>query len=719
MEFPAQSPNTGPGHGDVGLRAEKELLEVKVADLEAELSHLGKSAMRYHRKAKDYRRQCKLLSSEFYAQKSELTRELDHARAQLHLTKNESDLLRAQLDAANVSQTDGKSAWKSIHSSAQEIRSSITLLTDQFDSQRSEIAKLSFERNKMGVLIQNLHFALCAYESITAEMATENKRLKARDHEQSFEALPLSHLEITNPFTGELGEKVRMALLCSQFSFDQKIQFVFSEASKLIHALEVEISDFKSKQRAAEVKTKKTAEVTSFLIGSLKALAFNESDIAAIPFTSPDSAFQHFLAQHALDFDSVRYSLDSQLIPLDRFVVNHSENAVSVVESICAVSDEASSFLQALFLVNLQLGRQVNSLIQSAETQAALQETVSALGLQSLSDVPGALRGIASNCEKLRERYEKSHSSVRQLQSALQKREMRIQKLERDLSSRVEKESELVQTITDLKQRIKSLEREAGQSARDLSNLSMQYNGVIETEVPQLKAALDKARSELIRVKRGQTEASDASAHEIENLSHVARSSSAQLESLQESYRDLLLKYRRMKSSHRRHVEDIHQRHADSLEQQQESFRALQDSLEKANNELREKVVQLTALTKRLTKSLSESERHNRVLDDELATVTSSRQTLEIRVNAAEAQIEHTRQVLQAQSTARLLALETKLVEAHNAEKSRLATETERVLSIIAGELGPVYGFRGLELDPESCRVFLRRVKADLERLRA
>jgi chromosome segregation ATPase len=160
----------------------------------------------------------------------------------------------------------------------------------------------------------------------------------------------------------------------------------------------------------------------------------------------------------------------------------------------------------------------------------------------------------------------------------------------------------------------------------------------------------------------------------------------------------------------------LHQNHVHELKEQRESAREAHQTLEKENADLKQTIAQLNALTKGLTDSLSESERRNQILSDDVANVTASRHALERKVNSLEGQFEQTRQAMHAQTTAQILAVEARLTQAHNTERARLLAENQTILGLISDELGSLYGLRDLELDSQSCRAFIQKVKTDLSK---
>jgi chromosome segregation ATPase len=145
--------------------------------------------------------------------------------------------------------------------------------------------------------------------------------------------------------------------------------------------------------------------------------------------------------------------------------------------------------------------------------------------------------------------------------------------------------------------------------------------------------------------------------------------------------------------------------------------REYETAVKEARREFKKTVKSLQQEITECRTSLEVSETKNQALIEQISRLTTANQGLEMRISATEDKLMTMKQSLQAEETARILALETEMCHSRNDERAKLLAQTKAVLALIADELAPFYGMSGLELDLQSCRELLKRVKLDLRRV--
>ena len=128
------------------------------------------------------------------------------------------------------------------------------------------------------------------------------------------------------------------------------------------------------------------------------------------------------------------------------------------------------------------------------------------------------------------------------------------------------------------------------------------------------------------------------------------------------------------------------------------------------------KIDQLNALAKRLSASLSESEKRNRELCNDNSRLKIAVQSLQMKVASDEDKMKQEIQASEARAMAQILATETKLHESHNTEKAKIIGQKQSLIGFVADELGTFYGIHSSELDDEGFKELIMKVKSDLKK---
>lgn len=623
----------------------------------------------------------------------------------------ENKMLKLQLEAAHVSHLEARTAWTSINNDANRLTSVIDIFEERLEAQKEEIKTFSNEKQLLIGIIQKLHNSYDMFENQIEKLQEENKKLKQQHIKQTEEYVDISKISI--PFSGDLSTSCNKIKASTQFTAANRMQMIFNEINKFLSVSKPNKVHYDEKER----NNQEIGEICLAFVHELKNLVLNEQKLNNIAFTNADQSFQYFMESHALQIEKIENFVIPHSISSTIFGPENQENRSKIINKVLNSDLETGTFITALFLINYHLNQQLHRTMNAATKIQNLNEVAQTLGCNDVYQIPKRLEHIQHKIQKLEE-YSKK------LKSALKNSKQESLNLSNTSSEIQDQVNSLTEENTSLKNQLQIVSNELLIKKNDQKSITVMQstiNSYNET-ISRLKQALadkGKENSDLVQENIQLKKSLDFETQRMNyQVSKQVQSMAQQLEVIQSSYQRLRLKQEKSKHNYKKKLEKIKRFYNQEIQNKDATFQQAKSSFESIITELRSKGNQVQALSKRLTDNLSESEQKKQILIEENSHLKMETQTLEAQLRTLKNKLEKEKQILETQSMAKVIAVETKHHDTITEMKAEMAKEKQKFIEYVVKEIGQFYDFNTTDIDELSFNRLIFRVKTDIQQLR-
>ncbi|OHS95354.1 hypothetical protein TRFO_38516 [Tritrichomonas foetus] len=646
--------------------------------------------------------------------------ENDRIKTHINSLKEDNHMLQLQLEAGHASHVESETAWTSIKSQNNQLLMANDSLQKQIESQRNEISKYAKERQSIVVLVRNLHDALCQSEVNYSKLLDENQELKksCKKSNKLFESDNLDFNALTFPYKDlNFASKLITLSRSTQYSGLQKVQTIINETAKEIDGknselteITNELNEIKSEFSKKEENLKKTNDMYSIIFNELKQVELSAHNFEGRLFCDMDHAFRDFMAKHTLDFDFVKRNSN---IAYELFSEEIRSQLLSQFNGL------SEQLIIAFFIINAELKKQLANANKSLMKADSLRNSLDIFSCKSPEDLPKKIDAVVHKLGKLQ-------TLKKQLVKALDDTKGKLKNAEKENEKLNEQLNSTKSSNNKLKNKIRNLSAELQTTKNDFSNPQnhnpnqFHQNSPINSEDEAKKEAILLLKTQLLQkdgqIQRLTTTLETLKAENSRNA-ELANGFRQKLELLQHSYQQIKMQQMNDHEKAKKKLKSFQKDREIELNEMNDRIEELTRTLSSNSLENHRKIEQLNALAKKLSISLAESERRGRDLCTDNSRLKIAVQTLQMKIISDQDRMKQERQATEAKAVAQILAVETKMHESHSTEKAKIVGQKQSLIEFVADELGTIYGIDSNDLDDETFKELILRVKIDLRKL--
>ena len=654
-------------------------------------------------------------SSNLQKQASALKIEGDRLRAQLNSLREDNQMLQLQLEAGHASHVESETAWTSLKAQNGQLHLANTSLLKQIENQRNELAKYSKERQSIVILVKNLHNALCLSEANYSKLLDENNELKKRKPTKLFENDTIDFNSVTfNYDDPNLTQLFTQIIRSPQPTPVQKVQAIVNETSKALNAkneeldkLENELKKLKEQNEKDNENWKKSNEMYTMIFNELKQVEISAHSFDGRLFCDMDQAFLSFMAKYALDFDFIR---KNSPISYELFSEETRAQILSKYDGI------TQKLFAAVFIINAELKRQLATAKRALLKQESFTELMKMLNCNTPEELPNIFTKFFKKIEKLQ-------NAKKSLSKTIKEARVNSKKAEEEIEVLCSQVDNLKSANSKLKTKLQTLIAQwngKSSSYSKVSSTSLSGSEIINhSQEEKYKEEIDNLNSLLhqrdSQIQQLMTSNEALNNENSKNLDTIAKLNN-KLDTIQQAYQQLKMQQLSDQEKSKRKIRNLRNEYDRELAESNNRFEEIQRSMASSTSDCHRKIDQLNALAKRLSTSLSESEKRNRELCNDNSRLKIAVQSLQMKVASDEDKMKQEIQASEARAMAQILATETKLHESHNTEKAKIIGQKQSLIGFVADELGTFYGIHSSELDDEGFKELIMKVKSDLKK---
>ncbi|EAY08900.1 hypothetical protein TVAG_464480 [Trichomonas vaginalis G3] len=717
----------------VKLQQEIDSLNQTISDLEGKLK-LSIASIKKISKEKDRIRD-KLNTSKNRVAELEknvacLNLEKDSHFATQNSTNLELESLKMQLQAAEVSHTQGAAAFEAQRQETERFKKSLSLLEPLVADLRTQVSQLTDEKNKLALCLQKQDKAMKDLEDHLAESNNKNENLekklkKRQEKDQNFaDTLTSISSVISNNLIPLFQEPLRSKLVAvlngTPGSPLQKCAAVFSELSnqfeKAGEPAKEKVAEFERKMKEADERKSLYDTILSISEGAIEAFSYVLSSAKRDDETAAKCNQQlnrnkeviEFAAKSIQNIENVVRGndlLDTQFASMSFLVGGSFEDRRVALQDIAVKGWDSRMTFDLLclqLLVNQTQEKEIQALRMSFEN---LQNEMS-----RMTDVSGVndVENVADYIEKLKAKYRKARQMNKQLSQYLGDIESREESIEQR-ENLVEACEELKVQLSEFDQKVKNLQLKIDESEKEIAK----KDSKISSLESQLSNSHVSSTEEIANLRKENADLE----HEIDDKNATIRSLTVQLSQLkndteiqintakkasedsQSSSQQKQEKLQQMIVSLKDKKKQVEKCLTQKLHGQQKQQQGEIDKLVACQNELKQKLAETVAamrqqsdenanLSKKLAENLANSEEKNKSMMNDITKLTMMKKSLEVQIQSQMDQHKRELQLVNSQFAFKELEKETQHQEEIATLNAKYSSEKNSFIEKVLGELG-------------------------------
>ena len=677
--------------------------------------------------------------------------EQDSNYAQQNNNNMELESLRMQLQAAEVSHTQGAAAFEAQRQETEKLKKSLDLIEQTVKDLRNEIDSLNTEKTKLLDIVKKQNLLINELEKTAkdSKQAADDLRKKLKlqtdkmnDPYENPQLVSTIQQNFIPLFNEPLRSKLTSLLASTPGHPLQKANSVFRAVADAYIA-----SGQPAKEKEEELK-KAVAEFNSKKDAIDSILSLAEATIQSLSFIartlkSDNEAMQCEPGRNKEMLDCATKSLqklegalssndllDPQFVSMTFLTGGSFEDRRAALQEVATLGWN-SRITFDLFCLQLLINSVQEKELQQMRASydsiyADIEQIKDATGCEDISLFSEYISQLASKMLHMKSVNKKLNAYIKSLES----REDEI-KAQEDLVSAYE---ELQQQVCEMEQQIKHLQSEIKKSQTLLRQREMKIQQLEETnarnetvsteEMQRLRAEITDYEHEIdekniqirnlnlqLQQSKSETEIQLRSAKK--QADEVNASNIAKIEKYQ-------LMYQQVKEKKKASEKALIQKYNDAQKTQQNEMtklvqcqNELKEKLADTIQQLRQQSDEKNALAKKLTENLNVSEERNKQMTAEITKLSMAKKSLEVQVQSLTDQLKREVQLISSQNAFKEISIETRHQEEIASLKSKFNAEKNNLLLRILEEFDAIDILTDTDIDEESALDALHKVSDD------
>ena len=637
--------------------------------------------------------------------------------------RQEIEDLKLELESATASNSDLVKANQTLRSESHRVMSAFSALEEQIKAQSGEIVECHKERHIITEMLRKMYAHICASESLNGKLQAEldevivkmkGKMMSKDEHGQA----DLSSIEM--PFSGALGSQCRQIMNMTQFTAAQRIQRILNIIASQLAQVE-RLATEKDERIAALSKSLETQNANSeksegtlkALLRELKNLAVTEANIDRHAFCDADQGFLQFVAEKCV---SGSEGTGSASIPSDFFALDDINRRKAVIERQIGRESDAFALFTAQFLANTILRKQLQKALSGLAKKEELNVILSKLQCSDFHEILGYVEHLQGEITQL----QRENRSLAKLCKNMKKSEpVHDENVIVQMQSIQTRNDELQNEIRILELRNQAL----NQKIQEIQTEPTKEPTMPRTDprVPELECLVLNKDHEIESLKQASERAQMENKRVIEKLtikySRREQLLLSEIESLKARITGFEVKIAKNAKRHRKEIKEITRKNELQRDEITAEYQQAKLSYDEAMQRMEEKMASTRELSQKLLKTVSDKERANQKLSEEIAKLRLSLKSMDMKLTKTQEESQKERQVLQGQISATKLSCQSQLQDYDRLMKKEAEARVKVLYDDTLRCLGEFYRIDTFTMDDESFRYLLSLVKRDLSRL--
>ena len=606
---------------------------------------------------------------------------------------SECDKLKTKLEKTK------KKARQVVHHQSNKIQSDneeiVSRLHKQIDDLNTKLQELIHDKEFAETTINDTQRQLVQKDAEIEDLKKLLQEANECKHKQNlFQEIPF---DFQNPFKGDLSQKFEKIKNMTQFESHQRVQLILNEASR-----ELQISEKANEQLTSDLKeaqnnynellesNSETKTTLHTLLAQLQQLEKNEM----------------LLGDYGLRKDQTWVNYIGSVLPKEIPVADVD----SLVSRLSQTDKVAASLVSSLLLANTKQHEQQQRLLNEIKQRDEVIEPIKQAGIppEEVLNLITALKEKKSEYKKevksLQKEITKLNQSIGAYEQENEKMNQSIELLQNDLTVShdhldltTNQKAQIEGNLQDVQSKYKQVQKERDELAKQLETLQTEKNAVDEE--------LKKVQNEL---------ASKTQAYAKLDVQFRMAKKAVKEKFIQNQEKERLAEEearKKLEYLQKKHTEQILEAKKQANAIKESSYKALDASYSQASDlkgMLREVLIKLEKLKADKTSLISENEQLRK-------------QNHALRKHANQAALANNEEKENYKQTIEHYELTDRTHKSITAKEITASAlrEKQRIMNIVARELGSPYNIEYFEADDENSFImFIRRIRDDLKKLK-
>ena len=719
-------------------RKERDLLADEIVKTKDEL----KSTLEKTTKVSKQKQNVKKQASELTQQCNELNKKYNsliifHEQISQENTRKGEEIknLDSQLSQSTQENKKLNDQISNLQKEKQNSYNALDELQRQFEDQKEELNQLSEEREKLLLLIHKLHSTVCSYEEELETKKAENAQLKEKAKKAFTPNMFVEQFNINDisfPFDEEMMKKINTIIAYDHFQSQQKVQLIINEVAKELVKLNQSVKDMNEEAKKKEnefsvkiVSAQKAIDLLQCMMREWKNLECNERKIDVLAFCEKDQDFISFIAQEFSNFNNASLATNpatSLFIPPELL----SEEGVcarkKLIEEMAATNKDFSSLMSIMFLINIRLKKQVNELLSSCEQKSTIESTLSALGVNSINEVPDYVESLLGKIEHLKNSRKEVHVALVSARDELQQKSKEEENLNNEVHELKQRVENLTNSNNSLQQQL-SESNEGSKKSYSASPLSVCSHSSTDSDyqvnsLKEMQEIINNKSKENEELKEQMKESEKRQTKKINKLQKKELLLKQQIQELENALTEMNDVLTKAKKKTKTSIAAMKEQSNSDINKLKHSFQTEKELMQTQLDAANEKSDKSNAIVKQLQETLSQAEQKNKELTEENTRMTRSLQQIEGNIKSIQDKCLREQKSAEAALTVKLLNSEAQHQRESKELKAKYEAEKQKTVDFFTSHLESLYGFTDIDTDEVSLLQLFSRLQSDLSKLK-
>ena len=636
--------------------------------------------------------------------------------------RQEIEDLKLELESATASNSDLVKANQALRSESRRVMSAFSALEEQIKAQSGEIVECHKERHAITEMLRKMYAHICTSESLNdklqAELDEMMVKMKGKMMSKGEQGqIDLSSIEM--PFSGTLGSQCRQIMNMTQFTVVQRIQRILNiiaselaQVERLGTEKDERITVLTKSLEAQNANSEKSEGALRALLRELKNLAVTEANIDTHAFCDADQGFLQFVAEKCV---AGAESAGSASIPSDFFSLDDINRRKAVIERQIGRESDAFALFTAQFLANTILRKQLQKALSGLAKKEELNVILNKLQCSDFHEILGYVEQMQDEITQL----QRENRSLAKLYKNMKKSEpVHDDNVIVEMQSIQTRNDELQNEIRILELRNQVLNQKIQEIQTESAKEPISRT---DPRVPELESLVLSKDREMESLKQASERAQIENKRVVEKMtikySRREQLLLSEIESLKTKIAGFEVKIAKNAKRHRKEIKEITRKNELQRDEITVEYQQAKLSYDEAMQRMEEKMASTRELSQKLLKTVSDKERANQKLSEEIAKLRLSLKSMDMKLTKTQEESQKERQVLQGQISATKLSCQSQLQDYDRLMKKEADARVKVLYDDTLRCLGEFYRIDTFTMDDESFRYLLSLVKRDLSRL--
>ncbi|OHT17680.1 hypothetical protein TRFO_00982 [Tritrichomonas foetus] len=629
------------------------------------------------------------IENEFKAKLIDATNSISACELKIRSLEDDRQSLITQLQAARASHAEANSAYNSVRHNSQQYEQSISLIQEQTERQKHELAKLIDDKQNLIGIIRKQTQALNKYDQILHDEEGKIKSLKNQMKKYETEKQLKEKEEIPEQKFLYLLNNYLIQRINNDSLHDQLLAIVVDQVSPYINRISsifnIIIQNLNEPQtQPKEIIVEKVITKNDKLYSILESLLYGFHSILTnsdtqkfgkdelLSFITNESAkIESLLKDHEL--------VEPQFMSMD-FLFNGSfesrKNALEKMSKDGWSSSDTFSLFCVLFLTNIALNKELKKLQSQCNDFEQIQDT---LECTNSKEVIKLIKKMANKLKKAKQQNKslldeiQSSSSIfpqnEELQNDIHVKQLEINNMQKELSKSQKENQALKHHLNAFEHHNNELQKDYNQQREDHRN-----------QLDQLEKALEERTKECRDLVNKLSLSNTTIATLKKNLDENAENHQNQISALESKIGELIQqnksKRKQLKNKMKTNSQNYQKEIKNLAQAQALAENKLNESIQNSKKLCNDKEI----LVKRLAESVEKSEKRNQKMLSDISHLNIIKKTLEMKLESLSDQIKREEQMSNTKFEFRVMAEETRHQEELAKMKAKYLTERDHVI---------------------------------------